>query len=47
MQSSNGYFYYQLKKIVSSKVPYMRWAQAWMFKSFTEYIKFIEYEDLD
>lgn len=47
MQSSNGYFYYQLKKIVSSKVPYMRWAQAWMFRSFTEYIKFIEYEDLD
>ena len=26
-----GYFYYQLKKGISSKVPYMRWAQAWMF----------------
>ncbi len=27
----NGYFYYQLKKGISSKIPYMRWAQAWMF----------------
>ena len=47
MQSSNGYFYYQLKKRVSSKISYMRWAQAWMFKTFTEYLKFIEYENLD
>jgi len=46
MQSSNGYFYYQIKKMVSSKIPYMRWGQAWMFKSFTEYIKFSEYNDL-
>lgn len=27
----DGYFYYQLKKGISSKIPYMRWAQAWMF----------------
>ena len=31
MQDDKGYFYYQLKQGVSSKIPYMRWAQAWMF----------------
>src|SRR5699024_4176577 len=31
MQSDEGFFYYQKKKIISSKIPYMRWAQAWMF----------------
>ena len=31
MQDREGYFYYQKKKHLSSKVPYMRWAQAWMF----------------
>jgi hypothetical protein len=25
----------------------MRWAQAWMFKAFTEYIKFTKHENLD
>jgi rhamnogalacturonyl hydrolase YesR len=33
MADKEGYFYYQLKKINSSKIPYMRWAQAWMFYS--------------
>jgi len=31
----DGYFYYQLKKGISSKIPYMRWAQAWMFYAFS------------
>lgn len=31
MQDKKGYFYYQLKPIISSKIPYMRWAQSWMF----------------
>ena len=39
MQSPSGYFYYQLKRGVSSKISYMRWAQAWMFKAFTDYLK--------
>lgn len=39
MQSDDGSFQYQLKRGVSSKIPYMRWAQAWMFKAFTEYFK--------
>ncbi len=33
LKSKDGYFYYQLKPIGSSKIPYMRWAQAWMFYS--------------
>ncbi len=37
MQSPNGYFYYQIKKGVSSKIPYMRWSQAFMFYAFSYY----------
>jgi len=32
-----GYFYYQLKNTISSKIPYMRWAQSWMFYAFSFY----------
>ena len=39
MQSSQGYFYYQINKHFTSKIPYMRWAQAWMFLSFTVLFK--------
>jgi len=38
MQDKKGYFYYQLNKGYSSKTPYMRWAQAWMFYSFSYYL---------
>lgn len=40
MQDKNGYFYYQKKKWLSSKVSYMRWAQAWMFYAMCFYKKF-------
>lgn len=33
-----GYFYYQLRKGLSSKIPYMRWGQAWMFYAISFYI---------
>jgi hypothetical protein len=33
MQDKKGYFYYQLKKSWSSKIPYMRWSQAFMFSA--------------
>jgi len=39
MQSTKGYFYYQINKHFTSKIPYMRWAQAWMFLSFTVLFK--------
>ncbi|MFY7900166.1 MAG: hypothetical protein ACOVNY_08275 [Chitinophagaceae bacterium] len=29
--TKEGYFYYQKRKQFSAKIPYMRWAQAWMF----------------
>lgn len=39
MQDSKGYFYYQLKKGVSSKISYMRWSNAFMFNAMSNYIK--------
>lgn len=38
MQSKQGYFYYQKNKYTTSKIPYIRWAQAWMFYAFSYYI---------
>ena len=38
MQSHNGYFYYQINKYFSSKISYMRWAQAWMFYAMSTYL---------
>jgi rhamnogalacturonyl hydrolase YesR len=38
MQSEKGYFYYQLNGLFSSRIPYMRWAQAWMFYAMSMYI---------
>jgi len=37
MQDPKGYFYYQLKKGISSKIPYMRWSQAFMFYALSYY----------
>ena len=37
MQSNKGYFYYQINKHFTSKIPYMRWSQAWMFYAFSEF----------
>ncbi len=39
MQDKKGYFYYQLKQGVSSRIPYMRWAEAWMFYALSFYIR--------
>jgi len=39
MQDKKGYFYFQLKKGISSKIPYMRWAEAWMFYAYSFYIR--------
>lgn len=37
MQSDKGYFYYQKNKLVTSQIPYIRWAQSWMFYAFSYY----------
>ena len=42
MQDPKGYFYYQKKKWITSKISYIRWAQSWMFYSFSYYI--LEFE---
>jgi rhamnogalacturonyl hydrolase YesR len=39
MQSAErGYFYYQINRFFTSKIPYMRWSQAWMFLALTIYL---------
>ena len=38
MQDKKGYFYYQLKKGISSKISYMRWSNAFMFNAMSHYI---------
>lgn len=37
LQDTAGYFYYQKKKYATSRIPYMRWGQAWMFYAFSNY----------
>jgi uncharacterized protein YyaL (SSP411 family) len=38
MQDKQGYFYFQKNKLVTNKISYMRWVQAWMFKALS-YLK--------
>lgn len=43
MQDEHGYFYYQVKKGISSKISYMRWSNAFMFYAMSYYL--LETED--
>lgn len=38
MHDKKGYFYYQLKKGVNSKISYMRWSNAFMFNALSYYL---------
>lgn len=38
MQNKKGYFYYQLKKGISSRISYMRWSNAFMFNALSHYL---------
>ena len=38
MQDKKGYFYYQLKPGISSKISYMRWSNAFMFNAMSLYL---------
>lgn len=38
MQHKKGYFYYQLKQGLSSKISYMRWSNAFMFNAMAHFI---------
>jgi hypothetical protein len=44
MQSNKGYFYYQKNSVLTSRVPYVRWAQSWMFYAFSYYFLEIKNE---
>lgn len=41
MQDKTGYFYFQINKYFSSRIPYMRWSQAWMLYALAMYEKAI------
>ena len=38
MQDRKGYFYYQLKPGISSKISYMRWSNAFIFNAMSHYL---------
>ena len=38
MQDEEGYFYYQKKKLLTTRIPYMRWSNAFMFYAISYYI---------
>ena len=38
MYDPKGFFYYQLKKGKSSRIPYMRWSNAFMFNALSRYL---------
>ncbi|GAB5565792.1 MAG: exopolysaccharide biosynthesis protein VpsJ [Winogradskyella sp.] len=38
MQDKKGYFYYQYRKGMSSKISYMRWSNAFMFNAMAHYL---------
>ncbi|WP_421918794.1 hypothetical protein [Marinifilum sp.] len=37
LQSSEGFFYFRSGKKIKNKIPYIRWAQAWMFLALSTY----------
>lgn len=39
MWDPKGFFYYQKNRWLTNKIPYMRWAQAWMFYALSCYLK--------
>jgi hypothetical protein len=39
MQSKSGYFFYQKNRFFKSRIPYMRWSQAWMLLALTTLLK--------
>ncbi len=43
MQDSKGYFYYQIKRGFSSKIPYMRWSNTFILNAISEYLLYINH----
>ena len=38
MQDAQGFFYYRRGRLITNKIPYMRWGQAWMMVALCELI---------
>jgi len=38
MRSPQGYFYSRRTRYFTNRIPYMRWAQAWVFHALTQYL---------
>lgn len=38
MRSPRGYFYSRRTRYFTNRIPYMRWAQAWVFHALTQYL---------
>jgi len=38
MYSGRGFFYFRKGRLLTNRIPYMRWSQAWAFHALTEYI---------
>jgi rhamnogalacturonyl hydrolase YesR len=41
MQDKEGYFYYRKGYLVTNKIPYIRWTQAWAFHGLTTYYQYL------
>ena len=39
MQDKKGYFYYQIKPLISSRISYMRWSNAFMFNALSHCVR--------
>jgi rhamnogalacturonyl hydrolase YesR len=38
MYSGKGFFYFRKGRLLTNRIPYMRWSQAWTFHALTEYL---------
>lgn len=38
MYGGKGFFYFRKGKLLTNRIPYMRWSQAWAFHALTEYL---------
>ena len=43
MMDKKGYFYYQKTRFYTNKIPYIRWAQAWMFYAMALYLNYMNH----
>jgi hypothetical protein len=47
MQSTKGFFYFQVWKNYTIRIPYMRWSQAWMFYALSIYLLTLNASETD